>query len=256
MSLGLWGGVPDDEDESARYRSIDPSDWGLPNWQDQCSYGDTKQWGKDRWRWEFFRRRTDLREHFDEWAHPTEIHNCFDQVYGDEIAGNKFGYNPLPNPRISDHEQSLLKPKEDDGVSGYFVGYQKPTATVSNLLKWAKVTLSSQQEDRLREYLECMFVHLFQKAMLIEFNLDKPIESQLAQAKELLLVSQKERHKKPLERRKMRGKWLTYLRVLDAREAGASWGQIACICSNTNQTPQTARDTWRQATALCFNFPV
>lgn len=39
--------------------------WGLLDWLDPQSYGNTKTWSEDRWRWEFTRRRQDYRTDFD-----------------------------------------------------------------------------------------------------------------------------------------------------------------------------------------------
>lgn len=40
----------------------DPAEeWGLPDWRDAASYGEVKEWTFMRWRWEFYRRRDDLR---------------------------------------------------------------------------------------------------------------------------------------------------------------------------------------------------
>ena len=40
------------------------ADWGIPNWLDAGSYGNTTQWSENRWRWEFTRRREDCRKDF------------------------------------------------------------------------------------------------------------------------------------------------------------------------------------------------
>ena len=40
------------------------TNWGIPNWRDPSSYGDTKRWSEARWHWEFMRRREDCRADF------------------------------------------------------------------------------------------------------------------------------------------------------------------------------------------------
>ena len=40
------------------------SNWGIPDWLDPGAYGNTKQWSRWRWRWEFTRRRDDCRKDF------------------------------------------------------------------------------------------------------------------------------------------------------------------------------------------------
>jgi hypothetical protein len=39
--------------------------WGLPDWRNPKSYGDTESWSHERWRWEFTRRREDYRKDFE-----------------------------------------------------------------------------------------------------------------------------------------------------------------------------------------------
>ena len=51
------------------------NEWGIPNWRDAAAYGDVTDWTLDRWRWEFFRRRPDLRAFFDQWADDTHRRN-------------------------------------------------------------------------------------------------------------------------------------------------------------------------------------
>lgn len=87
--------------------------WGLPDWRDPAAYGDVAGWGTDRWRWEFSRRREDVREYFNrklrEQFHGTPVNPsaglAFDEpgfmVEVDGGAARQFGYvHGLPNPRI------------------------------------------------------------------------------------------------------------------------------------------------------------
>ena len=43
--------------------------FGLPDWRNKESY--TKNWNLDRWRWEFTRRRPDIRAAFDQFKQRT-----------------------------------------------------------------------------------------------------------------------------------------------------------------------------------------
>jgi hypothetical protein len=38
--------------------------WGIPDWREAEAYGNTNRWSLNRWRWEFYRRREDLRDYF------------------------------------------------------------------------------------------------------------------------------------------------------------------------------------------------
>ena len=48
--------------------------WGLPGWRDPAAYGEVQRWGLSRWRWEFLRRREDVRAAFDERAEETFLY--------------------------------------------------------------------------------------------------------------------------------------------------------------------------------------
>ncbi|MFC3118184.1 hypothetical protein ACFOHS_07875 [Jhaorihella thermophila] len=57
-----------------------------------------------------------------------------------------------------------------------------------------------------------------------------------------------------IQRRRRPDKWLIYLRVLDAKECGAKWNEIASMLEHTAGTEGAVRDTLEQARDLCFNF--
>jgi hypothetical protein len=59
-------------------------DWGIPNWLDSASYGDTTKWSWDRWHWEFTRRRDDVRRDF--LAHKGEAERLLQEIHAAEIA--------------------------------------------------------------------------------------------------------------------------------------------------------------------------
>jgi hypothetical protein len=235
--------------------------WGLPNWLDGASYGDTEKWGLFQWRWEFSRRREDLRAYFDHWCEPTDV--CVDghgkrpeaEGFSHIDARSKFGYSPLPNPRVSRHNPNLIFPSVGDGLGNYIVGFQPNNRVIGDLLEFVGVDLTDRQAQMLREVLRFRYAPVEENEMLLTFDLDKPLEAQFSHARELLNVYQSERHSKLLQRRKSRDKWPMYLRVLDGRECGASWSEIGAVLRYTDKSPQTARDIWNQARALCFNFP-
>ena len=229
------------------------TDWGLPNWRDASAYGDTKRWHLAQWQWEFLRSRQDVRVYFvehgkqsylDQLANDEQIRALLpalgavfqnrmpkfdDPEYAfklDEEAALKFGLTHLPNPAISRHPRyALLMYNGVPELGRAFPRMGKPTQL---LVQPHQVGLA--------------------------FSLDHPLEPQIESAKGLLRSLQSERHGKPLQKRRHPTKWLTYLRVLDGKEAGASLSEIAEILPATAGTDQTARDVWQQAHALCFNF--
>lgn len=235
--------------------------WGIPNWTDPKAYGDTSVWGVMRWRWEFYRRRDDLRKCFDTLAEITFKDKC--EAYGalpdgrnatfpdgttgrvlrpdepgflaacDWEAGQRFGYAGIPNPRISDQPAGAIFAHHDypGCTTYYYLGKGEPWPAGPEL----EVPVSYGQAA-------------------IVFDLSRPIGVQIEAAKSWLDGAQTKTQFEVRPRRKQKTKWLGYLRALDARSAGASWAEIAGIFPDTAQTPQTGRDKWKLATALRDNF--
>ena len=225
------------------------NEWGIPDWRDPAAYGDVKHWGDMRWRWEFYRRRDDLRAAFDSRAQETyeyclKLHE--NPLYGagrtlrpDEpgftaqsyYVDDPFGYGGIPNPRISEQPSDAIFSLDYPGANSIIRGEGprwpgKPEKTVA----------------------------LGDGELAVVFDLDKPIGPQLERLKNELTVRQISRHGAALQKRRHPSKWLGYLRTLDARADGASWAEIAALHPLTAQTEQTARDIWEAANALRFNF--
>lgn len=234
---------------SATSATRNANEWGIPDWRDPAAYGDVKRWGFMRWRWEFYRRRDDLRAAFDSRAHETyefclKLHE--NPLYGagrtlrpDEpgftaqgYVDDAFGYAGIPNPRISEQPSGAI-----------FSSMDYPNDTRMIMGKGARYPGKPEHE-----------IGIGDGEMAVIFDLDKPIGPQLKQLKNELTVRQIFRHGAALQKRRHPVKWLGYLRTLDARDDGASWAEIAALHSNTAQTEQTARDIWDAADALRFNF--
>jgi hypothetical protein len=252
------------------------TEWGTPDWHDPDAYGDWKQWHFDRWRWEFYRRRDDLRAYFDAGAEKTYLH--WQQYAGkpgfpvahlrpdepgfcvivDVDARKRFGYSGLPNPRIGAQPAGVIWPWEHDGAGNYLEGNQTGhngfRGTFGELLAMAEITPNEKQMIFLGHVMACRPARLERNEMAITFDLNKPLESQVKHARDILRWHQSDIHGRPVQKRRHDTKWLGYLRTLDAREAGASWAEIAALHLNTAQTAQTARDIWEAANALRFNF--
>lgn len=238
-------------------------EWGLPDWRDASAYAWPEWSGEDRsldnqgfektdfgtlfkWRWEFSRRRDDLRRAFDARAQDTYSNYCEvqrlqgkneDSVLHPHQPGftarsyieDGFGYAGIPNPRISEQPPHVIHPMLDPPYPGRFYSADKRNATIE---------ISVEQH-------EAVFV----------FDLNKPINHQLRTAKRRIDEEQKALKGRQIQKRVRPDLWAIYLRVLDAREGEASWLDIVRILPKSiGSTPHTARDTWKQARALCFNF--
>lgn len=212
-------------------------DWGIPDWTNALAYGSTDCWDRNRWRWEFLRRREDLREEFKRKA---------DAVYLDKLAL----FERIPDAFSKD---GPTRPCE----AGFFVS----TRAISGELQKLPNPAISEQPPEVLNWIDGpdTWVQHFSETppvgmLRFDFDLSKPIEPQLRNAREVLREFQADEMGRLVQRRERPEKWLSYLRVLDGREAGASWTRLAGILPMTAGTAQTARDTWMQARALCFNF--
>lgn len=206
------------------------NEWGVPDWRKPENYGSTEGWSRDRWRWEFIRRRADVRAAFDEGAEDTYRYLVkFAGMEGFPAAHlrpDEPGFTVahplalevelprLPNPRIGDQD-SVLAFRDASAVVHTFNSEQPP--------------------DGFERF---------------DFDLSKPIEPQIETARHVLKELQVIEHGKLIQKRRHPKKWLTYLRVLDGREAGASWRELTVLLPHRNGSEQSARDVWQQATAL------
>lgn len=266
------------------------NEWGIPDWRDAAAYPDAKGWTVNRWRWEFYRRRDDLREYFDARAEETFRH--WQQYAGkdgfpaahlrpdepgfcalvDVEARERFGYSALPNPRIGEQPAGALRPYATDGGTRHRSGDGANgwRGTVGELLAEFEVTLTEEQAFLLGHTLNCIPVEIRRHEVAVCFDLDRPLQAQLTNARDMLKAHQEFCHGKALQKRRHDARWPGYLRVLDARDATprASWAEITDAFFAEGlldrrgdgaggycpPPPQAARDMWLAADALRFNF--
>ncbi len=212
--------------------------WGVPNWRAVASYGTTQDWSVNRWRWEFVRRRDDVRKAFDETAVSTyRSQVTFFQDAPEMVRGKE------PN-----------KPDEPGFVARH------PLAKTIGLTNLPNPRIGNQplRAIAFNDWPEAVRQFFSEKPPVgferVDFDLNKPLEPQLKFAKQFLQEAQTKIHGKTLQKRKHPVKWLGYLRTLDAKESGASWSEIAQLHRHKEQTEQAGRDAWNAADALRFNF--
>lgn len=272
------------------------NEWGLPDWRNASTYGDVSKWSKNRWRWEFYRRREDLREYFDENAEEAYqdqlrlsiiegVEHFEFRLNGkapDEpgfVVGVKrdemhiFGYFAIPNPRIGEQPEELIKPLNDYDEMHFQAG-MRPEEGGERMIQFR-----CQMElvgGPLEDDAEVLSTTILSQLPLItnlheaafKFDLDEPLQPQLDRARDILRDHQRKKHGKLLRKSKHQELWLGYLRVLDAREAEASWQKIADVLFSDGTLgprkapeggyeappPHAARDKWNSANALRFDF--
>lgn len=234
------------------------SEWGIPQWRDALSYGDVKQWTFNRWRWEFYRRRDDLRAFFDRWADESFDRNlpcnvgkrptepgflAFGSGHEEGDAVRHFDYGGVPNPRIGEQPATFIMPFEQFIHRFQFYNPKKRQPHGFGILDALGEKQPKIYELRLQDH-----------EYSVKFDLDKPLRSQVDEALELMKAAQIALHGRPLQRKHHTKKWLGYLQTLDARAANATWAEISALHPRTAQTEQTARDVWHAADGLRFNF--
>ncbi len=215
-----------------------PNEWGVPDWKCAKSYGNTDEWSMNRWRWEFIRRRRDVRKAFDETA---------DQTYLEAVDLIQSGPEFL-------REREALKPDEPGFGSNHQIAKELglpnlPNPRIGNQPFYA-ISFNDWPEGLTQFYSK----EPPEGYRRVDFDLNKPLEPQLKFAKQVLQDSQIKLLGKKLQSRRHRKKWLLYLRTLDARASNASWSEISILHENTARTEQTARDVWKAANELRFNF--
>ena len=230
------------------------SDWGIPEWPNPHAYGDTTLWTKARWRWEFTRRRGDLRQDFSIYAEqfaryeeklPARFRGIALQphqrgfvLYVPESI-DRYGLPVVPNPAISD----------------------QPAFAISFRPTYGQMAVGNGK--RCIDGGQMQQIELPEGMCAISFQLSAPIRPQLKAAASQLANLQRKKFGKLVQRRARPEKRLGYLRVLDARESGASLLDIyksgvlgKALRSNINSEdgPQMAEQVWGAARKLMFNW--
>jgi len=254
------------------------NEWGIPDWRDPAAYGDVKRWSRARWRWEFHRRRDDLRDFFDahvgapssSTAHLQPNEPGFRVVVPQE-SRRLFGYASLPNPRIGKQSEMtlLLSFCADEAAVQIVDGSWGQSRTLAGLLNHCCIELTSDQKARLgNAWLSAVPVqNIGTDQFAVVFNVNRPIKPQIDSARGWLKFAQQQRGLTS-QRRRYPAKWRNLLRALDAREAGATWREIADLLyaqgvlsryksaegGYSPPPPQAARALWLAAKGLQSNF--
>lgn len=249
------------------------NEWGVPDWRDESTYGD-EIWSFNRWRWEFYRRRDDLRTFFDRWAGESYTRNlrCNEGKFPNEPGFKAFGsdnekgdavrcfdYGGVPNPRIGNQPAICIMPIDQFRHKFRFYNPAKRKPSGFSVLEALGKKPSKIYELNLQDH-----------EYAIEFDLNKPLRSQVNEALKILKDAQIKLHGKPVQRKQQANKWFGYLRTLDARAAApsSSWRSFTEELYTAGLVdrhadgaggycappPQAGRDKWAAANALRFNF--
>jgi hypothetical protein len=186
-------------------------DW-LPNWIEPRAYPDPHALILNQWAWEFLRRNPRYQQDWAEKVEPVVTstgafdNSLISKELDAEITAieEKYGIMMAQDPREGRWPPSFR--------SDFVTMYECPRSF--NSVRWAI------QVDRDELY--------------VKFNLRRPIGGQIEEVRGWIENRQRDLVNsrlipKPRRTRQWRDKWPMYLRVLDARAAGASLNEIAGI---------------------------
>lgn len=207
--------------------------WGCPDGLNAHDYDGHETWDVSTWRWEFLRRRYVIRNLFG-----FRARDDFAERNGKLIAPHKAMWLPEYKDRVFG-----LSPAD---AALYGIG------TLSNPL-YAKEPegLSFLEARTLRPFdigANDRYSKIGPRQIAIVFDPDKPLEPQLEGIGDYLASHRN--HNTPTDIQRIHAaKYLEYIRILDAREAGHSWKRCAedILPVTSARTPQAARDVHRQA---------
>jgi Family of unknown function (DUF6499) len=205
---------------------------GVPDWRDAAAYPSPDELTLEQWRWEFLRRNHDYRRDYfrdsDSFGAESRA-RYFERVY--HIL---HPFDPMQSVR------SILSDSADGSIFGPSF---EAVFVESRLQHW----YCDMYELKSRVLSDAEPHHLF-----IRVDLKRPLEPQFHALKQIAKNAQRSWNGGKINvRRAHKRNWPLYLRVLDARDAGASYATIAReLLKNRNSTEQAARDIVKQAEAL------
>jgi hypothetical protein len=205
--------------------------WVVPDWRDAMAYpADLKP---HEWRWQFLRRRPGYRA---DWLLALQRERArIHAISGHRLEPVDWEDNPnfrahLPGANARYGVHALQNPAVAKPGIGLFV------QTYGAAVSYASGEMFEQMERDRR--------------LLITFDLTKPIRGQLEAAERMLRA---EIDNRP-EGRRHPGKWPTYLRAIDARDAGATFRMIGEIIQGSSK--EGGKQIWLQAQKVMFkSFP-
>ncbi|ODR94219.1 hypothetical protein AUC69_03460 [Methyloceanibacter superfactus] len=168
----------------------------------------------------------------------------------------RFGVTSIIDPRCSMSADlisrcALFRPAWCFTRRSYPESHFRMGVFLAGKSKSASELMAEKLRDQTREEEELGLIDY-------RFNLSVPISPQIETARTYLLSLQEEAYGKRNTRRPSQEIWPTYLRVLDARDCGASWQKLGKTLwpDYNGEAKDRARTTYGQAKAVRDNFPL
>lgn len=214
--------------------------WGLPEWRDENQYTETDELSNDQWRWEFLRRRTDYREDYEKskdyfWELGADKETHFQETYRIRFIENPaYSIRDLKEQRKVSKE--LFKPNPDIEFIDSMPGA---------LYRYPSLNGGYMKSSMHPHHLE------------LKIDLGSPLAPQFKKLREIAKSFQSSWSTKT--RRPQKGKWPTYLRILDAREIGVTYREIGEVIlghQDYDEAGKRAHEHFKLAISLQREFPV
>ena len=203
----------------------------MPSWTDAEAYPTADELDDLEWRWEFLRRRHGFRR---DWlSFPLEFTPVSRELYFAEVYDIDRPFDPRVSIRDVAQSISVSTRRGTEGTILY--PYSGLAPFHGGLL--SQTIVDHRFLDRIiptNPRLDDIFAR---------FDIGRPIKPQIAQAERYLQRLREEAYPKADESARKRSHlWPTYLRLLDAKDAGASLRQMATILpAQVKHTDQQAR---------------
>jgi hypothetical protein len=236
------------------------NEWGIPDWREPEDYGVDDEWNTDSWRWEFTRRRDDYRRDFEVAIggprEPLDLRNS-DNLPDDISLDDAWRYCGIRSwPFFHNAAQKY-------GMTEFFdpvLGSQFDGPYWGSGVKFGGFQGENYQFGEAGEIIAIDAPNL----VAMTFDLSLPLGPQLAEAKKELedcytshWYDDESDCVKPIKNVKHHPeKWLSYLRLLDARSAGASLSEMSEILPTTmaRRDARAAGNVLEQAKQQAFRF--
>ena len=225
--------------------------WGVPDWSQGKSYPAPDELPDDLWRWEFLRRNPEYRDDWEIYAWETYA----------TLTG--FPYDQSPDAVLTpNNEEFVADIPHSERRYGLKMcpNPRNPRPNVGNLVfENCNVVLKEGEGPRWLEGGWRQDVSVPEGFVLVQFDLATPWSKQEAAAKYQFESLQRARGYTPKSERPKRTRmnWPIYLRLLDARDQGASWREIAATIWPNQQkdSANISKMYWDQARPLSCNWP-
>lgn len=214
--------------------------WRRPDWRNPDEYPNMVEANLHRWYWEFLRRREDYQEDF---------YKNADKAYrlAQEIKDS--GFEPYQEKEILKPSHPSFTAQIPSCLSKYSVARCPNPAIDSPPFFSYQAGITMTYGELGGEGEREVDTTCDGSEVLIKFNLEKPISSQLESAKEMLKGWQlyykyktTGEEQKLSQVRRHTQRWLSYLRALDARSEGEIYEEIGLVIDADDLSDKALED--------------